>query len=158
MHVNVLAKKHNAWSNALIYKGMTLFLKQRKKKKYFPAPSELYSRILCTNIDDKFWWITLKSLACNHLQIGTRALACADGHKQLVLMSKTAINYNSSTVTKANDNGAQAHIASFEWARLDILLSSKYLERTLTVLSQFLIPTCKPSPAEQNSCKEPVPT
>lgn len=73
-------------------------------------------------------------------------------------MSKTEINYNSSTVTKANDSGAQARITSFELAWLDILLLSKYLVRMLTILSQFLIPTGKPSPAEQNLCKEPIST
>ena len=70
---------------------------------------------------------------------------------------KTQINYNSSTGTKANDREALARIASFELAQLAILLSSKYLVRMLTVLSQFLIPTCQPSPAEQSSCKEPIP-
>lgn len=43
----------------------------------------------------------------------TYTLACTDGHKQLVLMPKTEINYNSSPGTKSNHYEALAHITSF---------------------------------------------
>lgn len=75
-----------------------------------------------------------------------------------ISISKPEINYNSSTGIKANDKGALACSTSFELAQLGILLSSKNLVRMLTVLSQFLLSIRTPSPAEEDSCKEPIPT
>lgn len=128
MHVNVLAKKHNAWPDALIYKRMTWCLQQRKKIRCtFQLPRCFNSRIPSTNIDDKFWWNTCKNLACNwyYLLLLTRAptrtstLVCTDGHQQLVLMPKPEINWSSSTGTVSKREEAAGKVTPSRGARAE---------------------------------------
>lgn len=128
MHVNVLAKKHNAWPDALIYKRMTWCLQQRKKIRCtFLLPRCFKSRIPSTNIDDKFWWNTCKNLACNwyYLLLLTRTptrtstLVCTDGQEQLVLMPKPEINWSSSTGTVSKREEAVGKATPSKGARAE---------------------------------------